>query len=73
MSVKKAMGQLLGGRNSWDFWVPGGKWRDTRGGQTELVCEALEREKPNRHVRSQEERQPVAAPIGRRLEVFSRD
>jgi hypothetical protein len=25
LKVKKAMGQLLGGRYRWDFWVPGGK------------------------------------------------
>jgi hypothetical protein len=34
LSVKKAMGQLLGGRGRWDFQVPGGgkEMQGRRGG-----------------------------------------
>jgi hypothetical protein len=37
LSVKKAKGQLLGGRDRWDFCVPGGKQRDVRDERQSMV------------------------------------
>jgi hypothetical protein len=42
LSVKKAMGQFLGRRDRWDFWVPGGRQGDVR--KENRVHHALERE-----------------------------
>lgn len=52
MLVKKAMGQLLGGRNRRGFWVPGEKETAAR---EEGGLPFLEREETSSHVRSSEE------------------
>lgn len=52
LSVKKARGQLLGGRYKQDFWVPGEKGR-CKEGERGAFCYALEEEKASCHVRSQ--------------------
>jgi hypothetical protein len=55
---------LLCKRDRWDFWVPGGKQSDTR--RIGRVYNASEGVKVTSHMRSLEERQPVATPTGRR-------
>lgn len=49
-SLKKTMGQLLGGRYKQDFWIPRGRQGDAR--KKYRIHHALERELGN-HVRSQ--------------------
>lgn len=45
------MDQLQGGRDRWDFQVPGGKQTDTR--EDRRICKASDGEKLTSHVRSQ--------------------
>jgi hypothetical protein len=62
LSVKKAMGQFLGGRTG------------RISGYLEAgVYHALKRGKPGNHVRSWEEQWAVAAPLGGWSEIFNRD
>lgn len=58
------MGHFLGGRDRWDFGVPGGKQTVRCKERRDKVRHASERKKVTTHVRSRAERQPVAAPIG---------
>jgi hypothetical protein len=67
LSVKKAMGQWLGGYNR-DFQVLGAG-RGLKG--RECSSHALERREPRNHVRSQNEVATKATPIGRWSEEFS--
>lgn len=53
----------MGGRNRWDFWVPGGRQGDTR--EENRVHHALEREEPSSNVRSQNAVATQANPTGR--------
>jgi hypothetical protein len=45
LSVKKAMGQLLGGRDRWDFQVPGGG-KEKQGRRGEVSAMLLGKKKP---------------------------
>jgi hypothetical protein len=47
--IKKTRSQLLGGKNRWDFHVPGGK---SDAGKGRRAFSAMEREPLSNHVRS---------------------